>query len=90
MDEAYPASVPASPTDKIICDKAIRDMVLSAARTKSDDDILSRPTVDSAIFVPANNETASVALRDMCPVLATDRPVDPANTLIDPPVLSAK
>ena len=45
--------MPAAPVDSIICDKAVTDKVLSAVRATSDDDILSRPTVDNAIFVPA-------------------------------------
>ena len=38
----------------------------------------------------AYTDAAPVARRDMYPLLATDRPGDPAKTLIDPPVLSAK
>ena len=82
--------MPADPVDSVICDKAVTEMAVSAARTILKDDMLSRPTADSAMFVPAYTDTAPVALRDMYPALATDRPVDPANTLIDPPVLNAK
>ena len=82
--------MPVSTVDSIICDKAFTDMVFVAAKTMSDDDMLSRPTVEYAMFVPAYTDAAPVALRDMYPALATDSPVDPANTLIDPPELKAK
>ena len=82
--------MPAAPVDSTICDKAVTDKVWSADTTILKDDMLSRPIADSAIFVPAYTEAAPVAPSDMYPVLATDSPVDPAKTLIDPPVLSAK
>ena len=82
--------MPAPPVDSNICDKAVTDIVLSALRITSDDAMLSRPTPDKAIFVPAYMDAAPVALSDIYPVLATDRPVEPAKMLIDPPVLSAR
>ena len=82
--------MPASPVDSVICDKAVTDMVWSAARTILKDDMPSRLTTESATFVPPYIDTAPIALRDMYPLLATDSPVGPAKTLINPPVLSAK
>ena len=82
--------MPAAPVDTVTWDKAVTDKVLADVMSTSSDDKLNKLTADKAIFVPAYTDTAPVALRDMYPVLATDKPVDPANTLIDPPELRAK